>query len=96
MRQVRRVDLGVFPWSGISLAALDFLIDLTGPTPTSGTFIAATEGEHFSILREKAAKRAKARGWAVHTVEGPHPLQETSPSKEKVAEILLEIASRES
>ena len=67
-------------------------IDLKGPPPTSGTFIAATEGELFSVLREKGTKRAKERGWAVHTVEGPHPLQETSPSKEEVAEILLRIA----
>lgn len=67
-------------------------IDLKGPLPTSGTFIAATEGEFFDVLREKGAQRSGERGWMVHTVEGPHALQEQSPSKEQVAEILLEIA----
>lgn len=69
-------------------------IDLTSAAPKAGTIIVATESaEIFGYMRKtQAPARAKARGWNLFTVEGPHPLQETSPSKEKVAEILLEIA----
>lgn len=69
-------------------------IDLKSTPPKSGTIIVATEAaEIFGFMRKKQApKRAKERGWDLHTVEGPHPLQETSPSKEKVAEILLKVA----
>lgn len=72
-------------------------IDLQGSAPTFGTIIIATESaETFDFMRTKQAPaRAKARGWELHTVEGPHPLQETSPSKEKVAAILLKIAQPE-
>ncbi len=69
-------------------------IDLVGPPPDSGTIIVATESaEIFSYMRQQQApERAKARGWKLYTIEGPHPLQETSPSKEKVADILLNVA----
>ncbi len=69
-------------------------IDLKkGPLKT-GTVIVATETPHiFSALRANCKERARKRGWEFHTVEGPHPLQETSPSKEKVAAILLSIAT---
>ena len=69
-------------------------IDLKGASPKVGTIIVATESaDVFGYMRKKQApERAKARGWKLYTVKGPHPLQETSPSKEKVAEILLEIA----
>ncbi|AQQ69325.1 hypothetical protein Mag101_01890 [Microbulbifer agarilyticus] len=68
-------------------------IDLQGPPPKSGTVINATENpEIFGVIREKGSKRAKERGWSLHIVEGPHPLQEKNPSKQKVAEILLDIA----
>lgn len=69
-------------------------IDLAGPPPKSGTTIVGTEAaEIFGHMRKvEAPARAKARGWTVHTVEGPHTLQETSPSKEVVAKILLGIA----
>lgn len=68
-------------------------IDLQGPPPKSATVINATENpEIFGVIREKGSKRAKERGWALHVVEGPHPLQEKNPFKQKVAEILLDIA----
>lgn len=69
-------------------------IDLTGSTPDSGTIIVATESaEIFGYMRQQEApERAKTRGWKLYTVEGPHPLQETSPSKEKLADILLNLA----
>lgn len=70
-------------------------IDLVGPPPKSGTIIVGTEAaEIFGHMRKvEAPARAKARGWNLHTVEGPHTLQETSPSKEKVAKILSNIAN---
>jgi len=69
-------------------------IDLKSVSPKAGTIIVATESaEIFAYMRKtQAPTRANARGWQLYTVKGPHPLQETSPSKEKVAEILLEIA----
>lgn len=69
-------------------------IDLTGQPPESGTIIVGTEAaEVFGHMRkQEAPARAEARGWSLHIVEGPHTLQETSPSKEVVAEILLDIA----
>ncbi|MGI9521063.1 MAG: alpha/beta fold hydrolase [Hyphomicrobiaceae bacterium] len=68
-------------------------IDLNGDPLKSGTVIVATEMPGlFAVLRGTREKRAKERGWAFHTIEGPHPLQETSPSKEKVVEILLKTA----
>lgn len=71
-------------------------IDLSNPAPKSGTIIVATEAaEVFGYMRkQQAPQRAKALGWDFHTVEGPHTLQETSPSKEKVAKILLQIAKK--
>lgn len=70
-------------------------IDLKNTPPKSGTIIVATEAaEVFGYMRkQEAPKRAKARGWDLHTVEGPHTLQETSPSMEVVAKILLQLAS---
>ena len=69
-------------------------IDLVGPPPESGTIIVATESaEIFSYMRQQQApERAKTRGWKLFSIEGPHPLQESSPSKEKLAEILLNLA----
>ena len=69
-------------------------IDLVGPPPDSGTIIVATESaEIFSYMRQQQApSRAKTRGWKLYTIEGPHPLQESSPSKEEVAKILLNLA----
>jgi len=69
-------------------------IDLVGAPPASGTIIVATEAaEIFSYMRQQEApSRAKTRGWTLYTVEGPHPLQESSPSKEEVAKILLNLA----
>lgn len=68
-------------------------IDLEGDPLKSGTVIVATEMPTlFAVLRGKGKERAKQRGWAFHTVKGPHPLQETSPTREKVADILLKIA----
>lgn len=69
-------------------------IDLVGPPPDSGTIIVATESaEIFSYMRQRQApSRAKTRGWKLYTIEGPHPLQESSPSKEEVAKILLNLA----
>ena len=71
-------------------------IDLTGAPPESGTIIVATESaEIFGYMRlQEAPRRAEVRGWSLHTVTGPHPLQEKSPSKEEVAKILLEIAGK--
>ncbi|MCX2983005.1 alpha/beta hydrolase [Halieaceae bacterium IMCC14734] len=71
-------------------------IDLVGPPPDSGTIIVATESaEIFSYMRQQQApSRAKTRGWKLYTIEGPHPLQESSPSKEEVAKILLNLAKR--
>lgn len=70
-------------------------IDLNNPPPKSGTIIVATESaDVFGYMRkQEAPKRAAVRGWSLHTVEGPHPLQETSPSMEVVAEILLRVAN---
>lgn len=70
-------------------------IDLNNVPPKSGTIIVATESaDVFGYMRkQEAPKRAEARGWSLHTVEGPHPLQETSPSMEIVAEILLQVAN---
>lgn len=69
-------------------------IDLPADTPNfAGTIIVATEGEVFSHMRTvQAPARAEKRGWNLVTVEGPHQLMEVSPSKETVAEILLNIA----
>lgn len=69
-------------------------IDLVGQPPKSGTIIVGTEAaEVFGHMRKiQAPARAKARDWSLYTVEGPHTLQETSPSKEEVAKILLKIA----
>ena len=69
-------------------------IDLAGQPPRSGTIIVGTEAaEIFGHMRKvQAPARAKARDWILHTVEGPHTLQEVSPSKEQVAKILLNIA----
>jgi pimeloyl-ACP methyl ester carboxylesterase len=69
-------------------------INLDNSPPKSGTIIVGTEAaEVFGYMRkQEAPKRAKARGWSLHTVEGPHTLQEGSPSKEVVAKILLDIA----
>ena len=69
-------------------------IDLKNSPPNHGTIIVGTEAnEMFGHMRNnEAPKRAKARGWELHTVEGPHTLQEISPSKEVVADILLKIA----
>lgn len=69
-------------------------IDLVGQPPKSGTIIVGTEAaEIFGYMREvQAPARAKARDWILHTVEGPHTLQEVSPSKEKVGKVLVEIA----
>ncbi|WOJ97430.1 alpha/beta fold hydrolase [Congregibacter brevis] len=70
-------------------------IDLKNSAPQSGTIIVATQAaEIFGYMRkQEAPKRAKARGWKLLTVEGPHPLQESSPSKEEVADILLNVAN---
>lgn len=70
-------------------------IDLIGQPPKSGTIIVGTEAaEIFGHMRKvQAPARAKARNWTLHTIEGPHTLQEVSPSKEKVAKILLGIAA---
>jgi len=70
-------------------------IDFPEDTPDfPGTIIVATEGEIFSHMREiEAPTRAKKRSWPLHTIEGPHQLMEQSPSKEMVAEILIEIAA---
>lgn len=72
-------------------------IDLVGPPPESGTIIVATEAaEIFSYMRKhEAPGRAESRGWKLYTVEGPHPLQESSPSKEEVASILLNLVTNE-
>ncbi|WP_303548189.1 alpha/beta fold hydrolase [Shimia thalassica] len=69
-------------------------IDLPEDTPAfSGTIIIGTEGEVFSHMRSvEAPARAEKRGWELITVEGPHQLMEVSPSKETVADILLDIA----
>lgn len=69
-------------------------IDLAGQPPKYGTIIVGTEAaETFGYMRKKEAPaRAESRRWSFHTVEGPHTLQETSPSKEVVAKILLNIA----
>ncbi|MEH6909423.1 MAG: alpha/beta fold hydrolase [Oceanicoccus sp.] len=70
-------------------------ININNPPPKSGTIIVATEAANvFGYMRkQEAPKRAEARGWNFHTVEGPHTLQETSPSMEIVAEILLQVAN---
>ncbi len=69
-------------------------IDLTNGPPKVGTVIVATEASDvFAVLRSNCEERAKKRGWKFHTVRGPHPLQEQGPSKERVANILLDIAS---
>ncbi|MEH6833585.1 MULTISPECIES: alpha/beta fold hydrolase [Falsihalocynthiibacter] len=69
-------------------------IDLPENTPDfSGTIIVGTEGDVFNHMRKvQAPERAEKRGWPVITLEGPHQLMEVSPSKEEVAEILLNIA----
>jgi pimeloyl-ACP methyl ester carboxylesterase len=69
-------------------------IDIPNGAKKPGTIIVATEdAEIFGYMRTvEAPKRAKARGWEVYTIEGHHPLQEASPSKEKVADILFKIA----
>ncbi|QFU75126.1 alpha/beta hydrolase [Halioglobus maricola] len=69
-------------------------IDLTGVPPESGTIIVATENaETFGYMRQKEAPlRARKRGWNIFTIEGPHPLQESSPSKEEVAKVLIGVA----
>lgn len=69
-------------------------IDIPEGTPDfAGTIIVATQGEVFSHMRTvQAPARAQKRGWDLITVEGPHQLMEVSPSKEEVAQILLEIA----
>lgn len=69
-------------------------IDLTNGPPKVGTVVVATgTPDVFAILRSKCEQRAKKRGWSFHVVDGPHPLQENSPSKEQVAKILLRIAA---
>jgi pimeloyl-ACP methyl ester carboxylesterase len=69
-------------------------VDLKGKPPKFGTIIVGTkDAEVFGHMRtEQAPVRAKARGWDLHVVEGPHVLQEVSPSKEDLAKILLDIA----
>lgn len=68
-------------------------IDLTKGPLKNGTVIVATQTPQiFVTLRALGEKRAKKYGWAFHRVEGPHPLQEKNPSKDKVADILLTVA----
>ena len=46
-------------------------VDLAGTPPISGTIIVATESAGiFSYMRpQRAPKRAKTRGWELHTIE---------------------------
>ena len=69
-------------------------IDLKNGPPERGTVIVATETPGvFAVLRSNCEERAKKLGWSFHVVDGPHPLQEKGPSKDKVAKILLGIAA---
>ena len=69
---------------------------LVNESQSNGTIILATEAMSiFGYMRTEAApKKAKARNWDIHTVEGPHTLQEQDPSMSKVSKLLTDIAEK--